>query len=131
LASTLQADLHASSVKCYVAEIPLVTCRGIFFFHSPFVCTACIRFISSLQTVHTASVCLTSSQRSNDLFHCFFVLFLELQSYFNRYDPRVPTPIPINTCTCRYLIDRDLYPNRYIFFNDCNQKLCMKVIHSC
>ena len=34
-------------------------------FVSPFCSTACIRFISSLQDVHTVSVCLTSSPRSN------------------------------------------------------------------
>ena len=48
-------------------------------FVSPFCSTACIRFISSLQDVHTVSVCLTSSPRSN----ANLLFYLDCDVYFN------------------------------------------------
>ena len=81
LMSALQ---RASSVICYGAGIPLVTHRGIFF-DSPVVCTACIRFISSLRTVHMLSVCLTSSPRPNDYFIAFFVFTARITILFQQH----------------------------------------------
>ena len=90
LTSALQ---RASSVICYGAGIPPVTRRGIFF-DSPFVCTACIRFISSLRTVHTLSVCLTSSPRPNDYFIAFFVFTARIGILFQQGE---------DVCLCNHL----------------------------
>ena len=51
-------------------------------FVSPFCSTACIRFISSLQDVHTVSVCLTGPPRSNANLLCY----CDCDVYFNTMD---------------------------------------------
>ena len=75
----LLLDLRALS-KVALSSVPRCappTCTNSSYY-SPFGCTACIQYKSSLHTVHTLSVCLTSSLRSNInlLIICVFATFI-------------------------------------------------------
>ena len=77
LTSALQAVLPVSSIIYYVAGILLVTHGGIFLLF-PFSCTACIQSISSLQTVHTISICFRAHRCQMINFIAYSVFNLKL-----------------------------------------------------
>jgi len=87
-----------SSVPCCAEPAPALL-------YSPFSCTAYIRFISRVHVVHTASVCLTSSPRSN----INLLLFLICEVYFNREGTTIGRKYRHLSSVMSFVKDRRIY----------------------